>query len=179
MVRGDGMNINSNEIALNKLIVLLILKEIDLPITIAQITNIVLENNLINYFDLQQCLQELEEANMIIKFGNRDAYKNTEMGLKTIELFLSRIDNDTKSIIKTYIIKNKEKIKLETQVHSDIIKKSDTEYIVNLKVIEEDIVLIDLDLNVVSAKQAKLICNNWESKYYQVYDQIMNILIKQ
>lgn len=172
------MNIDSNEIALNKLIVLLILKEIDLPITIAQITNIVLENNLINYFDLQQCLQELEESNMIIKFGNREAYKNTDMGLKTIELFLSRIDNDTKSIIKTYISENREKIRLETQVRSDFIKKSDTEYIVNLKVIEEDIVLIDLSLNVVSAKQAKLICNNWENKYYQVYDQIMNILIK-
>lgn len=173
------MNINSNEIALNKLIILLILKEIELPITASQITDIVLENNLINYFDLQQCLQELEESNMIMKFGSKETYKNTEMGLKTIELFLSRVDDKIKSTINTYIAKNKEKIRLETQIHTDIIKRSDTEYIVNLKVIEKDIVLIDLSLNVVSAKQAKLICNNWENKYYQVYDQIMNILIKQ
>lgn len=179
MVRGDSMNGNSNEIALNKLIVLLILREIDLPITTAQITDIVLENNLINYFDLQQCLQELEEAKMIIKFGNRETYQNTEMGLKTIELFFSRIDDAVISKIKAYVSKNKEKIRLETQVRSDFIKKSDTEYIVNLKVIEKDIVLIDLSLNVVSAKQAKLICSNWENKYYQVYDQIMGLLIKQ
>lgn len=178
MFRGDDMNGNSNEIALNKLIILLILREIELPITTSQITDIVLANNLINYFDLQQCLQELEEANMIVKFGSKETYKNTEMGLRTIELFTSRVDDRIKSTIKSYILKNKEKIRLETQVRTDVIKKSDTEYIVNLKVIEKDIVLIDLSLNVVSAKQAKLICHNWENRYYQVYDQIMTLLIK-
>lgn len=172
------MNGKSNEIALNKLIVLLILKEIDIPLTSGQITDIVLENNLINYFDLQQCLVELEESKMIVRFGNKEMFKVSEMGLKTIELFISRIDNQTKSTIEEYIIKNKEKIKLETQVQSDIIKKSNTEYIVNLKVVEQDIELINLSLNVVSSEQAKLICSNWENKYYQVYDQIMNILIK-
>lgn len=172
------MNGKSNEIALNKLIVLLILKEIDIPLTSGQITDIVLENNLINYFDLQQCLVELEESKMIVRFGNKEMFKATEMGLKTIELFISRIDSQTRSTIEEYIQKNKEKIKLETQVQSDIIKKSNTEYIVNLKVVEQDIELINLSLNVVSSEQAKLICSNWESKYYQVYDQIMNILIK-
>jgi len=172
------MNGKSNDIALNKLIVLLILKEIDIPLTSGQITDIVLENNLINYFDLQQCLVELEESKMIVRFGNKEMFKATEMGLKTIELFISRIDSQTRSTIEEYIQKNKEKIKLETQVQSDIIKKSNTEYIVNLKVVEQDIELINLSLNVVSSEQAKLICSNWESKYYQVYDQIMNILIK-
>lgn len=172
------MNGNSNEIALNKLIVLLILKEIDIPLTTGQITDIVLENNLINYFDLQQCLVELEESKMIVRFGNKEMYKATEMGLKTVELFISRIDSKIRSTIENYTLKNKEKIRLETQVRSDIIKKSNTEYIVNLKVVEKDIELINLSLNVVSSEQAKLICSNWENKYYQVYDQIMNILIK-
>ncbi len=172
------MNGNSNEIALNKLIVLLILKEIDIPLTTGQITDIVLENSLINYFDLQQCLVELEESKMIVRFGNKEMYKATEMGLKTVELFISRIDSKIRSTIENYILKNKEKIRLETQVRSDIIKKSNTEYIVNLKVVEKDIELINLSLNVVSSEQAKLICSNWENKYYQVYDQIMNILIK-
>lgn len=172
------MNNNSNEIALNKLIVLLVLKEIDMPLTSGQITDIVLENNLINYFDLQQCLVELEEAKLIVKFGNKEMYKTTDMGMKTLELFKSRIDSKIKSTIQNYILLNKEKIRLETQVRSEIIKKGDTEYIVNLKVVEKDIELINLSINVVSSKQAKLICSNWENKYYQVYDQIMNLLIK-
>ncbi|SHJ10822.1 DUF4364 family protein [Lutispora thermophila] len=172
------MNNNSNDIALIKLIVLLILREIDMPVTSSQLTDIVLENNLANYFDLQQSLVELEESNLIMKFGNREMYKATDMGIKTLELFKSHIDSKIKSTIQNYVLMNKEKIRLETQVRSKIIKKSNTEYIVNLKVVEKDIELINLSLNVVSSKQAKIICSNWEKKYYQVYDQIMNLLIK-
>jgi len=178
LMRGDFMNGIGKDIALNKLILLFILKEINMPLTSEQITDIVLRNNLINYFDLQQCLHELEESKMINKISGKKMYEITDMGLKTIDLFASRIDDDKQEIIKNYILTNKEKIKLETQVKSEIIKKSKTEYIVNLKVIEKDIELINLSLNVVSAEQAKLICSNWENKYHQVYDQIMNLLIK-
>ena len=172
------MNNNSNEIALNKLIVLLILKEIEMPLTIAQITDIVLQNNLINYFDLQQCLQELEETNMIIRSENKQTYSVTEMGIKTISVFMTRIPSDILELIKRYALQNKDIIRLETQVFANYIKKSETEYIVTLKVIEKDITLIELNLNVVSANQAKLICKKWKESYYQVYDQIMNTLIK-
>ncbi|NLM44246.1 MAG: DUF4364 family protein [Clostridiales bacterium] len=172
------MNGIGKDIALNKLIVLLILKEINMPLTRGQLTDIVLRNNLINYFDLQQCLHELEESNMINKVNDKKTYEINNLGLKTLDLFISRIDDDIQKTIKNYILTNKEKIKLETQVKSEIVKKSKTEYIVNLKVIEKDIELINLSLNVVSSEQAKLICTNWENRYYQVYDQIMNLLIR-
>lgn len=172
------MNNNSNEIALNKLIVLLILKEIEMPLTIAQITDIVLQNNLINYFDFSQCLQQLEESNMINKSENKQTYAITEMGCKTLSVFMSRIPNNIKDMVKKYVIQNKDSIRLETQVYATYIKESDKEYIVALKVVEKDITLIELKLNVVSSNQAKLICKKWKESYYQVYDQIMNTLIK-
>lgn len=172
------MNTNSNEIALNKLIILLILKEIDIPLTIAQITDIVLENNLINYFDLQQCLQELKESNLIVKSKNRQTYETTEMGYKTLCVFMSRIPDNIIKLVKKYAFQNKDNIRLETQIHTSFIKKSDTEYIVVLKVIEKDIILMELKLNVVSSNQAKLICRKWKESYYEIYDQIMNTLIK-
>ena len=172
------MNTNSNEIALNKLIILLILKEIDIPLTIMQITDIVLENNLINYFDLQQCLQELKEANLIAKSKSKQTYETTEMGYKTLSVFMSRIPDNIIKLIKKYAFQNKDNIRLETQIYANFIKKSDTEYIVVLKVIEKDITLIELKLNVVSSNQAKLICRKWKESYYEVYDQIMNTLIK-
>ena len=45
---------NTSELAENKLLLLYILKTIDEPISNAQLTDIVLENSLINYFTLQQ-----------------------------------------------------------------------------------------------------------------------------
>lgn len=174
----NNMNTNSSEIALNKLIILLIFKEIEIPLTVAQITDIVLQNNLINYFDLQQCLQELEETNMIVRLENKQTFTITEMGIKTISVFINRIPGDTYELVKKYAFQNKDIIRLETQVFANYIKKSETEYIVTLKVIEKDITLIEINLNVVSANQAKLICKKWKESYYQVYDQIVNILIK-
>ncbi len=172
------MNRHEKRIASNKLIILLILEEIGFPLTKEQITDIVLQNNLINYFDMQQCLIELEKSKMIEKVKNKDQYTNTSLGLQTLSALLAKIPKSIVELIKKYAIKNKDIIKLETQVFASYIKKSNTEYIVILKVVENDIILIDLKLNVVSANQAKQICAKWKQSYFQVYDKVMNILIK-
>ena len=172
------MNYSMKEIAINKLIILLILKEIDMPLTRGQLTNIVLENNLINYFDFQQCIQELEKTNFISILEKSQSYSITKMGIRTLDVFASRIPNNTIEQIIKYIKKNKASIILETQVHASFTKQSETEYIVELKVIENDIILIELKLNVVSSKQANIICEQWKKSYHLVYDSIMNTLAK-
>ncbi len=52
-------------------------------------------------------------------------------------------------------------------------KAGDKEYIVNLKVIEKELVLIELKLSVVSAKQAKQICEKWKSSSEKVFSQLI------
>ena len=56
---------NTSELAENKLLLLYILKTLNEPITNAQITDMVLENSLINYFTLQQYLNELDTSDFI------------------------------------------------------------------------------------------------------------------
>ncbi len=172
------MNRIEKRIAIDKLIILLIFKEIDFPLSKPQVTDIVLQNNLMNYFDMQQYLLELEESDMIRKIDNKELYTYTQKGDKTLCGLISGIPKNTVALIKKYAINNKDKIKLETQVFANYIKKSDVEYIVILKVVENDIILIELKLNVVSAEQAKQICAKWKQSYFQVYDKIIDILIK-
>lgn len=172
------VNTNTKEIAQNKLIILLLLKEIKFPLTTQQITDIILEKNLINYFDLQICMKELEESNFISSNKNTSTYSITDIGLKTLDVFINRIPNSTRKQVKDYISKNKESLLLENQVHANFIKKGENEYVVVLKVTENEITLIELKLNLVSSKQANIICAKWKESYSQVYEQIMNILIK-
>ncbi len=172
------MSITIKELAVNKLVILLVLKEVDFPLTKAQIIDIILQNNLINYFDIQQCIQELEESKMIEKVKDKDLFTYTNLGKQTIEALYPKIPKDIADLIKVFAAKNKDIIKLDTQVFASYVKKSDIEYIVILKVIENDITLIELKLNVVSSKQAKQICAKWKQSYFNVYDQVMNILIK-
>ena len=51
---------NSAELAENKLLVLYVIQSLKQPISKTQLTEIILENNFINYFTLQQYISELE-----------------------------------------------------------------------------------------------------------------------
>lgn len=166
--------------AVNKLIILHILNTIEIPLTNTQITNIVLENNIINYFALQESMVELEQSDLVRleETKQKITFQPTEIGIKTINMFQSKIPKSVRTAITEYITKNKDRIKKESEIQADFSKKSEHEYIVNLKAVENDMVIIDLKLSVVSAKQAKFICEKWKSSSGKIYGQIMDTLIK-
>jgi predicted transcriptional regulator len=58
---------DTQELAENKLLLLYIINKINIPISNAYITEIVLENNLLNYFHLQQYLSELVASEFLIQ----------------------------------------------------------------------------------------------------------------
>lgn len=173
------MYFDSSILAEKKLIILYLLSNIDIPLTKTQITNAVLENNLIDFFTLQQCISELEGTEVIkqVDYQKRKCYEITDAGRKTIEVFLQRIPKNSMEIIDQYILRNKENLKKESQVISEYHKVNEKEYIVNLQVIENDLVLFDLKLSVVSSKQAKQICEKWKNSSEKIYSQLMSNLI--
>ena len=165
--------------ALNKLIVLYILDKIEIPLTNTQITNIILENNIINYFSLQECVAELEKSDLVKleESQGKLTYQISEAGQRAVSMFLNKISKSKITLMNDYIKKNKDSIKKESEVFADFYKNNENEYVVNLKVIENEIILIDLKLNVVSAKQARLICDKWNNSSSKIYGQIMDSLI--
>lgn len=88
------MSYEIQELAENKLIILYILNRIDMPITGEQINRIISDNNLMNYFYLQQYLNELEESNFIKLKENK--YFLSESGLNALKLFFKHIQEDTR-----------------------------------------------------------------------------------
>lgn len=173
------MIFDSGVLADKKLMILYLLSKMDIPMTKSQITNAILENNLIDFFTFQQCISELEESGMItqITHQKKQCFTTTEAGKKAIEIFEQRISKDTSDIIISYISKNKENLKKESQVIAEYNKIGDKEYIVNLKVIEKELVLMDLKLSVVSAKQAKQVCEKWKSSSEKIFRQLIGSLI--
>lgn len=169
---------NSNELAQNKLILIYIFNTVDYPMTNSEITQFVLENNHMNYFLVQQYLRELVDSeflSIVTKDGN-EYYNITSKGSEVLKYFCERIPKETKDIIEEkYLIKKKEKIK-ETQILGNYYKKNESEFIVNLKVIENEITLFNLSLNVVSKKQAKMICNRWKENPETLYKQFIQLL---
>ena len=112
---------NSSELAENKLLMLYVLKSIKEPISNTQLTEIILENNFMNYFTFQQYLAELAESKFV-KYQEANDKKLlilTEKGDNVLSLFKDRISPSKISIIDEYIKEKIESIKKELTIHAD------------------------------------------------------------
>ena len=171
---------SSLELAENKLLMLYVLKSINNPISNTQLTEIILENNFINYFTFQQYLSELEEAEFVEyrESNNKNLLSLTQKGDTVLSLFKDRISPSKISIIDQYIKEKLELIKKELTIQGDYTLGSNDSFIVDLKALENQSLLMELKLAVPSKKQAIDICSRWKENPSKIYDQIINLLIK-
>lgn len=166
---------NSADLAENKLLVLYVMESLKQPITNTQLTEIILENNFINYFTLQQYISELVSSEFL-KYelvNDKNLIKITEKGLNTLSFFSDRISTIKKKIIDDYLLSMIDSIKKELTIHSDYTLGKDDTFIVNLKALENDNLLINLDVSVPNKKQALDLCNKWNENPSDIYTKIM------
>lgn len=170
---------NTEELAQNKLLLLYIIDKPQTPLSNSEITEFVLENNYMNYFLIQQFLSELVESKFIEykKYKGKEVYTLLKKGKVALDCFIDRIPKKVKDDINDKFQIKLNNMKRDTQVIGDYYKKQEGEYIVYLKLVENDITLFSLNLNVVTSEQAKMICENWKSKPDSVYQSILKVLI--
>ncbi|OFI06119.1 hypothetical protein CLOACE_12620 [Clostridium acetireducens DSM 10703] len=167
------------ELAENKLLLLYIFNKINFAISNNQITQIILENNFINYFTLQQYISELVSSNFL-KYIEKDGKHRliiTDKGLKVLNLFKNRISNQKKYLIDEYLKNHLNNIKQEVTITADYTIEHKNNFIVNLKAVENDCILIDLKLNVGSNDQAKKLCAKWKKHSTEIYSKIIKAFI--
>lgn len=170
---------SSSELAENKLLMLYVLKSIKDPISNTQLTEIILENSFINYFTFQQYLSELDESKFVEyhEANDKKLLILTEKGDNVLSLFKDRISPSKISIIDEYIKEKIESIKKELTIHADYTPDSNDSFIVDLKAIEDQALLMELKLSVPSKNQATAICNKWKKDPSDIYTNIINFLI--
>lgn len=169
------------ELAESKLLILYLFNKIKFPVSNNQLTQIILENNFINYFTLQQYLTELVSSNFI-KYTDESGnhrFTITDKGVKVLALFENRISNSKIEIIDNYLNNQMEIIKKEVAVTADYTIENKDNFIVNLKATENDSILIDIKINVGSNKQARSLCEKWKSNSSDLYNRIIQLLIQE
>jgi len=169
---------DSQKQAKDKLIILSLINHFNLPLTNEQIIELVMGNDLIDYFALQHYLSELLETSMIQYTESVDGnfYSITEMGKVSIEFFADRINAETQSKIKSIIESRKRSYVMETAVVANYTKKREDEYEVCLSIQENQSSIIDLSVNVISEKHAEDICKKWKSQAQFLYGDILTLL---
>lgn len=179
-VRRWPMLNTNDDFTINKLTVLYLLSEVKMPLTLSQITQMVLERGYTDYFSMQQSLNELVASGLIIKSteNNASCFDISDKGLQTLEFFATRIPSSIRVELDTFIASNWRQLRTQRDVFAEYIPSKEHEYIVHCKVTEHDSVLIDLSINVASKKQAIELCENWKNNSDKIYSELLQIISK-
>ena len=164
----------------HKIMLLHLVDKIDIPISNSQITKFALEENYMNFYDVQQYLKEMVEAGYLdsSQIDNATRYIITDEGIKALDTFAGYVTPIIKTRISKYVEENRNIVKQDLEIAANHFYQHDNdEYLVKCAVYEDDNVLMELNMSVVSKEQAVLICNNWKNNVGKIYAQIINILL--
>ncbi len=169
----------NHDLSINKLIILYMLREIELPLTNTQLSQFVIDKGYTDYFSFQKYLHQLIENDLIrtITTSKSTSYDITKEGLLTLEYFENRISTSIKDEIYLYSKKNKYNIKQNLELSSEYIPEKNGEYLVHLIAKENKKTLIDLTINIYDKENASKICEQWKEKSHVLYKTILATLL--
>ncbi|MBU5455025.1 DUF4364 family protein [Caproiciproducens sp. MSJ-32] len=172
---------SSAELAENKLLVLYVINNLKYPITNAQLTEIILENNFINYFTLQQYISELITSKFLRydKVNDKNLIYITENGVNALTFFADRITPLKKKIIDDYLLSMEDSIKKELSISGTYTLNKDGTYLIDLQALENENLLLSLKITVPNKKQASSLTNKWKENPTDIYNNIMNLLFNE
>ena len=169
---------DTEELAENKLVLLYILSEAGMPLSKNQVTQVVLENSLMNYFSMQQFLLEMVQKGLAVCYEHmgRHYYRIHSRGLEVLNLFSGRIPGALKKALKEYLAQKGALLKKENSIQSSCQVEGPDSYSVCLKLVREDSVLFELKVLTSSEKDARKLCANWNSGAGDLYRGVIKLL---
>lgn len=169
---------NIEELAENKLVLLYILSETNLPLSKNQMTQIVMENDLMNYFSMQQFLAELVQRNLVVYYEDMGKYLYTiqQEGLETLRLFASRIPLRLKETLKRYLQEKEMLLEKETRSHSSYSREDKNTFSVVLRLIQGGMPIMEIRLKTDTERNAEKMCSNWNTDGKALYQSVTKLL---
>ena len=155
------------------------LKQVNFPLTNAQLTSFFTEHEYTTYFTLQQALNELEDAGLIRKEASHSStrYEITKEGEETLNFFGKNISPAIVADMDQYLKENKFRLREEVGITADFYKGTNQDYIAHCEVRENKTALIRIELSVPDKAQAEAICSNWKNSSQEIYGHIMKTLL--
>lgn len=164
----------------NKLTLLYYIQASKLDITKDQLYRAAVENELMNYFDFESCMHELEEDAFILAvpraFGQ--GYRVSVRGTDVLDQFQESLPVSLRERLERYARENMEEMRLETQIVSEMEELSGGGYLVKLRALEKNAVVMELSMRVATRDMAQRMRQNWETGSEDIYQLLLERLLK-
>ena len=167
----------SRAIAEKKLIILYILSHLDRGVDNVMLTKTVLEERYMDFFTMQQYLNELIEEKYIAAGGEREpSYNITVKGQELLRGMAGLLPLAEKNRVDRTISSIKKLIQDGSAVSSDYVVYDENRCVAKLKVEENGVCLMSIEIATGSKDDARKVCDKWEEKTHEIYAQIINLL---
>ena len=164
---------------LYKLIILCLLDKVEFPLSNAQISEFILENEYTDYFTIQQSVTELLDARLIQAETLRDTflYHITSEGENTLAYFGKKISSAIREDIDSFLAQKKLALRNAHSTPADYYRTASGEFAARCRVLEKDSALLELTLTLPTEQQAKDVCSHWKEKSQELYASIISALL--
>ena len=165
----------------NKVILLYFIDKMDIPMSCGRIEEFIVNaEELMSFSTLRQYLKEMVDIGYLDQIwdNNTARYTVTDEGILALESFIKSIPAGIKTRIIKYAAENRRTVKQDFEISAFHYYDHDyNEYNVECNICEDELMLMELRLKVVSKDQALTICNNWRKGVSGIYAQILEILL--
>jgi len=163
----------------NKLLLLYIFDKVG-AMTNLQSLRFAIENDIMDYLDLQLTLAELTESGYVqaLLVDDRRFYTLTTQARETLSYFRKHIPASRRAWVDEIAPLWREKFRKERMMTADYRRNGEGDYTVYLAAREAGKTLIDLRLGVTSLERAKALCLAWEDRSADAYRALMEALLR-
>ncbi len=161
-----------------KALLLYILNASNTALNRDHLTEIVMNDGLVDYFDFSQALQELLQEGLldIASAENENDYVITPLGIQTQDLYEKNVPFNVKKRSLAALTKVLAKIKRESNTITNI-EQADGGFLVTCRLTEEERILLEYKVLVPDEMQAHIIADQFSKTPTEKYQGIMSLLI--
>lgn len=159
----------------SKLIILYALVRMQGPLSLDQLTVLMVERSWMYYFDLCQFLTELTGEGLLSHEhrDQMDLYRITAQGMSVILPLEETIQPAVRDSIDTYIHENWPELMRQTDTVAIARQNTPTDFSVTLKLIEAGQEIFKLELYASSAHEADLLCKKFRRQGSELYARFL------
>ena len=149
-----------------RLLILLLLKEVNRPLTAEQISNLCSEFEDITYIDVCVFIDSLKNSNYLVEIyeGNKVFYALTEDGTDILSELIELVPGVNLLNIKNILKNSFEDYKQNYDIDAIILPIKQDEYKVNCYIKDDNDELINFTIYAGDKENAKKISSNWKEK---------------
>ncbi len=171
---------DNETLAENKVLILYLLNQVHKPITNDNLYKLVLSAIDMNYFYFQQFLLDLISAGFIVDYQKEEqtVYELTTHGKNTLDLTLDILPGIIKLKADTNLKPLLDNIENEHSIIAEFTPRSEDNYIVNCKIMENNETVFEIKTFAGSRDEAKKIVDNWKNNAEIIYPNLLENLTK-